>query len=40
MVFAIASLKVKDLEIKDKGCVKKSFPTFWDLFKKLREALG
>jgi len=40
MVFAIASLKVKDLEIKDKGCVKKSFPTFWDLFKRLREALG
>ncbi len=40
MAFAIASLKVKDLRIKDKECVRKSFTTFWDLFKKLREALG
>jgi len=40
MAFAIASLKVKDIRIKNKACVKKSFPTFWDLFKRLREALG
>jgi 3-phosphoshikimate 1-carboxyvinyltransferase len=40
MAFAIASLKVKDLQIRDKECVKKSFPTFWDLFERLKEALG
>jgi 3-phosphoshikimate 1-carboxyvinyltransferase len=40
MAFAIASLKVKDLQIRDKECVKKSFPNFWDLFERLKEALG
>ena len=35
MSFAAAGLVVPGIKIKDKKCVKKSFPTFWDEFKKL-----
>ncbi|MBI5475908.1 MAG: 3-phosphoshikimate 1-carboxyvinyltransferase [Ignavibacteriales bacterium] len=35
MSFAIAGLKLEGLKIENPGCVKKSFPTFWDEFIKL-----
>jgi len=35
MSFAVAGLVVPGIKIKDKKCVKKSFPAFWDEFKKL-----
>jgi len=30
MAFGLLSLKMKKIEIKDKGCVSKSFPAFWE----------
>lgn len=38
MSFAIASLKIKGIKIKNPDCVKKSFPNFWTEFNKMREA--
>ncbi|AGK99351.1 3-phosphoshikimate 1-carboxyvinyltransferase [Clostridium pasteurianum] len=36
MALAVASIRCKDeVTIKDSGCVKKSYPTFWEDFKKL-----
>jgi 3-phosphoshikimate 1-carboxyvinyltransferase len=35
MSFAIAGLKVPGVCIQNEGCVKKSFPTFWQVFEKL-----
>ena len=35
MSFAVAGLVVPGIKIKDKKCVKKSFPAFWGEFKKL-----
>ena len=35
MSFAIASLVVQGIEISDKKCVDKSFPTFWEELKKI-----
>jgi 3-phosphoshikimate 1-carboxyvinyltransferase len=35
MSFAIAGLKVPDVTILDEGCVKKSFPNYWDVFEGL-----
>ncbi len=35
MSFAMAGLMVPDIVIKDEDCVKKSFPTFWNLWEKL-----
>ncbi|MCD6486354.1 MAG: 3-phosphoshikimate 1-carboxyvinyltransferase [Syntrophobacterales bacterium] len=35
MSFAVAGLVVPGIKIEDKKCVKKSFPNFWDEFKKL-----
>jgi 3-phosphoshikimate 1-carboxyvinyltransferase len=30
MSFAIAGLAIEGISIKDPGCVKKSFPDFWE----------
>ncbi len=38
MSFAIAGLKVPGIEILNPMCVTKSFPNFWDEFKKLEES--
>jgi 3-phosphoshikimate 1-carboxyvinyltransferase len=35
MSFAMAGLKIPDIIIKNEDCVKKSFPTFWSLWKTL-----
>jgi 3-phosphoshikimate 1-carboxyvinyltransferase len=35
MSFAIAGLKVPGVCIQNEGCVEKSFPTFWQVFKGL-----
>jgi 3-phosphoshikimate 1-carboxyvinyltransferase len=35
MSFAMAGLAVSGMRIKDKNCVRKSFPGFWDELKKL-----
>jgi 3-phosphoshikimate 1-carboxyvinyltransferase len=35
MSFAIAGLKISGIKIQNPGCVKKSFPNFWDEFEKL-----
>ncbi|MCP4670879.1 MAG: 3-phosphoshikimate 1-carboxyvinyltransferase [Desulfobacula sp.] len=35
MAFSIAGLKVQGMKIKNPGCVKKSFPAFWEVFDKL-----
>jgi 3-phosphoshikimate 1-carboxyvinyltransferase len=37
MSFAIAGLMVNGIAIRNPGCVSKSFPTFWDEFKKLEQ---
>ena len=34
MSFAVVGLRVKGIEIEDPGCVKKSFPTFWEVWDK------
>jgi 3-phosphoshikimate 1-carboxyvinyltransferase len=35
MSFAVAGLRVPGVNIKDESCVKKSFPTFWDVLNSL-----
>ncbi len=35
MSFAVAKLKVKDIEIKGKECVSKSFPNFWEVWERV-----
>ncbi|MFZ1985930.1 MAG: 3-phosphoshikimate 1-carboxyvinyltransferase [Desulfatitalea sp.] len=35
MCFAVAGLKVPGIVITDEGCVKKSFPNYWEVFKGL-----
>jgi 3-phosphoshikimate 1-carboxyvinyltransferase len=35
MCFAVAGLRVPDVRIRDEGCVKKSFPNYWDVFEGL-----
>lgn len=35
MCFAITGLRVPDVMIRDEGCVKKSFPNYWDVFEGL-----
>ena len=35
MAFSIAGLKVQGIKIENPGCVKKSFPTFWEIFEKI-----
>ena len=36
MSFAVAGLRVAGVQIRDEGCVGKSFPDFWERFEKLR----
>jgi 3-phosphoshikimate 1-carboxyvinyltransferase len=38
MSFAIAGLRVPGVVIRDPGCVKKSFPRFWEVFEELYQA--
>jgi len=35
MSFAVAGLATPRVEIRDESCVRKSFPTFWDVFETL-----
>lgn len=35
MSFAVAGLAIPGVEIQDEGCVRKSFPTFWEVFETL-----
>jgi 3-phosphoshikimate 1-carboxyvinyltransferase len=37
MCFAVAGLKVPGIVITDEGCVKKSFPNYWEVFQTLYE---
>jgi len=39
MSLAVVSLRVPSLEIRDKACVKKSFPTFWRLWEGLQRSV-
>lgn len=39
MAFAIASLLVPGLRVSNPGCVAKSFPEFWEVFARIKEAL-
>ncbi|MEF3169512.1 MAG: 3-phosphoshikimate 1-carboxyvinyltransferase [Deltaproteobacteria bacterium] len=36
MAFAVAGLRVPGVVIEDPGCVRKSFPEFWDLWSRIR----
>jgi len=38
MSFALAGLKTPGVVIRDPGCVKKSFPDFWQVFETLYAA--
>lgn len=40
MAFAVAGLRVPGVEIEDPGCVKKSFPGFWDLWRRLGSSIA
>lgn len=37
LCFAIVSLKANWIKIKDRGCVTKSFPNFWELFERIKK---
>lgn len=39
MAFAMASLRVPGLRVSNPRCVAKSFPTFWEVFRDIKEAL-
>ena len=39
MSLAVVGLRVPDLEIRDKHCVNKSFPSFWALWNSMRESI-
>ena len=40
MAFAVAGLRIPGLRIADPGCVAKSFPGYWDDFRRLEEPAG
>jgi 3-phosphoshikimate 1-carboxyvinyltransferase len=40
MSLAVVALRVPHLHIRDKDCVKKSFPTFWRLWDRLQRNMG